>query len=135
MKKYVWLVMAFLLVGSCALAEEAATQTTATAEVPAIAPAETVTVTGEIIDNMCAGAQTAEALPAFVQTHTKECAAMPNCAASGYSIYADGKLTKFDAASNAKVEEFLKKPESSLKVKVTANKVGGELALVSIENQ
>jgi hypothetical protein len=74
-------------------------------------------------------------LAEFVKTHTKACALMPDCAASGYSIFADGKLNKFDQASNKKVEEFLKKDESKLEVVVKAEKVGEELKLASIENQ
>lgn len=113
-------------------AEQAATTTTSAA--PAVTAAETVTITGDIIDNMCAGANAAD-LSNFVKTHTKQCALMPDCAASGYAIVVDGKLTKFDKDSNAKVAEFLKKEDSKLQVVVTAKKVGDELSLVSIDNQ
>jgi hypothetical protein len=95
---------------------------------------ETIILKGTIIDNHCA-AMSKDNLPEFVKTHTKACALMPDCAASGYSIFADGKLHKFDQASNKKVEEFLKKAESKLEVVVKAEKVGEELKLVSIENQ
>lgn len=101
----------------------------------AIAQEEVITIKGDIIDNLCINAPRTEALPDFVKTHTKECALKPYCLASGYSIYADGKSTKFDAAGNAKIEEFLKKTESKLQVVVKAKKVGEELSLVSIENQ
>ena len=95
---------------------------------------ETIILKGTIIDNHCA-AMGKDNLAEFIKTHTKACALMPDCAASGYSIFADGKLHKFDQASNKKVEEFLKKDESKLEVAVKAEKVGEELKLVSIENQ
>jgi hypothetical protein len=95
-------VFAFLLLGFAALA---------------ILAGETITLKGTIIDNHCA-AMSKDNLAEFVKTHTKACALMPDCAASGYSIFADGKLYKFDQASGKKVEEFLKKDESRLEVVV-----------------
>ncbi len=133
MRSLVLLVIALCLVTSLAFAQEAATTVTTPA---ANAPAATeITVSGTIIDNHCAGTQTAQQLSEFIKTHTKQCVLMPVCAASGYSIFSDGKLLKFDKASNAKVEEFLKKTDSKLEVTVTAKKVGDELSLVSIANQ
>jgi len=100
----------------------------------AAAPAaDQVTLTGIVIDNQCAAAQKPDMLAEFVRMHPKSCAL--KCAASGYSIFTDGKFIKFDGASNAKVEEFLKKGDSKTTVVVAANKVGDELSLVSIENQ
>jgi len=93
-----------------------------------------LTLTGDIIDNMCAGSHAADTAE-FVKTHTKECAASPACAASGYSIFANGQLKKFDKDSSAKIEEFLKDPASKLQVVVVAKEVGGELSLVSVQNQ
>jgi len=60
---------------------------------------------------------------------------MSDCAASGYSIFADGKLYRFDQTSNKNIEEFLRQPNSKLQVVVMAEKIGEELKLVSIENQ
>ncbi len=100
----------------------------------ALLAGEAITLKGTIIDNHCA-AMGKDNLAEFVETHTKACALMPDCAASGYSIFAEGKLYKFDQASSKKVEEFLKKDESKLEVVVKAEKVGEELKLVSIENQ
>lgn len=97
--------------------------------------AETITMTGDIIDNMCAGMQTPETLPEFVKAHTKQCTLKPECVASGYAIFSDGKLYKFDKDSNAKIEEFLNKEDSKLQVSITAKKIGDELSLVSIDNQ
>jgi hypothetical protein len=95
---------------------------------------EAVTLKGTIIDNRCAEANKAD-LANFTKTHTKECALMPACAASGYAIYTDQKLLmKFDKDSSAKVAEFLKKADSTLNVTVVAKQVGEELSLISIEN-
>jgi hypothetical protein len=96
--------------------------------------AETMTLKGDIIDNMCASNHKDD-MTEFVKTHTKACALMPNCVDSGYSLYVDGKLHKFDEASNKKIEEFLKKDDSKLQVEVTFAKKGDMISLVSIKNQ
>jgi hypothetical protein len=95
---------------------------------------ESITLKGTIIDNKCAEANKAN-LSNFIKTHPKECAMAPACAASGYAIYTNEKLLmKFDKASCAKVTEFLKKTDSTLKVTIGAKQVGCELNLASIEN-
>jgi hypothetical protein len=95
---------------------------------------ESITLKGTIIDNKCAEANKAD-LAKFITMHTKECALMPECAASGFAIYTDAKiLMKFDQDSNVKVAEFLKKSDSTLKAVVVAKQVGDELSVVSIEN-
>lgn len=96
--------------------------------------ADVLSFKGDIVDNMCA-AENKDNLAEFVKTHTKECALMSDCVASGYSIFADGKLYKFDQASNKRIEEFLRKPNSRLRVELKAEKVGDALKLVSIQNQ
>ena len=96
--------------------------------------ADVLSFKGDIIDNMCAAANK-DRLADFVKTHPKECALMSHCVASGYSIFADGELYRFDQSSNKKIEEFLKQPDSELQVVVKAEKVGEELKLVSIQNQ
>ena len=100
----------------------------------AILEGKVITLKGTFIDNRCADLNK-DNLAEFIKTHPKECALMPDCVASGYSIFADGKLYKFDQASSKKVEEFLKKAESKLEVVVQAAWEGEELKLVSIENQ
>lgn len=121
MRKVFLLGMAFCFISSLAFAEDQA--------------ADTVTVKGSIIDNMCAGTQKPEVLAEFVKTHSKQCAISPDSQTSGYSIYADGTLTKFDVVNNAKISEFLKKEDSKLDVVVVAKKAGEELNVISIENQ
>lgn len=97
--------------------------------------AEVETLKGDIIDNMCVGAQKTEALAEFVKTHMKQCALSPDCQAAGYSVLADGKLIKLDKESTIKVVEFLTKEDSKLQVVVTGKKTGEELKVASIENQ
>ena len=143
MKKLILVVMAVSLVAGLALAAEtktqvpaSATSTTVTTTATTAPVIETITIKGDIIDNMCAGSQKAEALAAFVKTHTKECALKPQCMASGYAIFSDGMLLKFDAASNTKIADFLKKPDSKLQVVAVVKKEPlNALSLVSIENQ
>lgn len=97
--------------------------------------AETTAITGDVIDNMCLDAHKTEDIAQFVKGHSKQCAITPECEASGYSIYSEGVVNKFDKESNARIAEFLKKEDSKLQVVVTALKNGEELSLVSIENQ
>ncbi|MCX5696708.1 MAG: hypothetical protein NTU54_01840 [Candidatus Omnitrophica bacterium] len=123
MKKAIFLILALCFITTLAVAADMPVPTT-----------DTITIKGTVIDNICATANVNN-ISEFVKTHTKQCALMPNCAASGYSILSEGKLTKFDKESNVKVEEFLQKPASILDVVVVAKKNGEELTLVSIDNQ
>jgi len=143
MKKILFVLMALCFVSSLAFAQGEAqpvaattttTATTTTVATTTVATTDTMTLNGDVIDNMCAGANK-DTLADFVKTHTKECTLKPACMASGYSLYADGKLYAFDKDSSAKVGEFLKTADSKLQVIVTAKQVGDELSLVSIENQ
>jgi len=98
------------------------------------AGSKAMTYEGTIIDNACATSNKAK-LGEFIKTHTKQCALMPNCAASGYSLYMpDGSLMPFDKASGTKIQKFLKKKSSKLEVSVKANDNAGTLELVSIKN-
>ncbi len=136
MKRLFLLGMVLSFAVSLALAQETATPASTTEETAVEETAATeITLTGDVIDNMCAGTKTSAELSEFVKTHTKECALMPNCAETGYSIFADGKLYKFDKDSSAKVEAFLKQADSKLQVVITAKQSGEELSLVNIENQ
>ena len=96
---------------------------------------QSMQITGTIIDHQCAGTQTPAELTEFVKTHTKECALMASCAASGYAIFAGGKLQDFNAVSSAKVKDFLEKNDSKLQVVVEANMTDKGLDLISIKNQ
>ncbi|MBP7737039.1 MAG: hypothetical protein KA369_13765 [Spirochaetes bacterium] len=91
-------------------------------------------LSGTIIDNLCAKAHES-GMEAFIKTHTKECALMPKCAASGYSLYHYGAAIRFDGAGSKKIEQFLKKKESTLNVVVEVKKSGNLYSLVSIKNR
>ncbi|MCX5699649.1 MAG: hypothetical protein NTX01_08355 [Candidatus Omnitrophica bacterium] len=144
MKKVLFVLMAFCFVSSLVFAAESTVTTTTTkAATPAttavtmnvaVTIPEIIALKGDVIDNMCAGANK-DNLVEFVKTHTKECALKPGCMDSGYSVFVDGKLYAFDKDSSAKVAEFLKQADSKLQVIITAKQVGDELSLVSIENQ
>lgn len=114
MKKVLFVLIVLCFVSSLAFAEDAAAPAATTAsEATAVTTATTATA-----------ATTPEVL-------TLKGDVIDN----GYSIFADGKLYRFDKDSNAKVAEFLKVADSKLQVTVTAKQVGDELNLVSIENQ
>lgn len=100
----------------------------------AVAAEKSMMMEGYIIDTKCATDNKAD-LGEFVKTHTKECAVMPACAASGYNLYSEGKLWKFDKGSSDKVHEFLMKKDSTLKVKVEMmHEKDDMIKLVSIKN-
>lgn len=100
-----------------------------------LAKGKPIIVSGIIVDNMCATANK-ENLAAFIPSHTKECALMPDCSASGYSLYMDdGKLTPFTKEGSLRVKAFLKNTESKLKVTVTGEKSGKYLKIINIQNQ
>lgn len=67
-----------------------------------------VKLSGYVIDNACSARATGDTALDKVKAHSTKCAQMPNCAKSGYAIYADGKLYKFDEDGNKKVAELLK---------------------------
>ena len=124
-KRIVFLAMVICFAASFVSAQEAADQ------VPAV---EMLTLKGYLIDNMCADANETD-LANYVKTHTKECATSPACAATGYSLVVDGKAWKFDKESDYKVEEFLRDPNSKLKVIAEVRKANDILNLMAIRNQ
>ena len=125
MKKLMFVVIVCCFIASFAAAQENAEQA------PAV---EMLTLRGDIIDNMCADANDMD-LANFVKTHTKDCATSPACAATGYSLVVDGKAWKFDKESDYKVEEFLRDPNSKLKVMAEVRKANDILNLMAIRNQ
>jgi hypothetical protein len=99
------------------------------------APAGINTINGVVVDNACASGHKAD-IGEFVKSHTKECALMPNCEASGYSLAtSDGQVQAFTQASNKKIGKFLKAKNATLNVTVKVKKSGSELELISIRNQ
>lgn len=98
MKQLFLFIIAFSLLASGGLA----------ADTRAATKGDVITLSGTIVDNLCAEAHKA-GMDAFIKSHTRECALMPDCAASGYSLYHYGALLPFDRASSKKIETFLKK--------------------------
>lgn len=91
------------------------------AAVFAAAKSESKTLTGYVIDNMCAGEhQPGADITDAAKEHTKDCALMPSCVTSGYALVVDGKLYKFDDKSNEKVQAIIKhtKTKEGLQLKV-----------------
>ncbi|MDD4899624.1 MAG: hypothetical protein PHG68_03390 [Candidatus Omnitrophica bacterium] len=128
MKKLVAGVLLLAFASSLAFAQGAMPSTSKNAM-------ETITLSGQVIDNMCASGHKND-LANFVKTHNKQCVLAPGCGEqTGYSLFSGGKLYKFSNESNAMVTSFLKKDENKLDVTVTAQKMGDELKLISIDNQ
>jgi hypothetical protein len=96
-----------------------------------------VKLTGYLIDNACSARASGEGGAEKVKAHSTKCAQMPNCAKSGYAIYAEGKLYKLDDAGNAKAAEILKntKTERGLQVSVQGDLDGETLRVKSIEEK
>lgn len=98
----------------------------------AASAADTMTMKGYIIDTKCATAN-ADKLADFVKTHPKDCALA--CHETGYNLYSDGKLYKFDKASSDMAYDFLQKPDSKTMVSVEVVMTGGDtVKLVKVMN-
>ena len=88
-------------------------------------------IKGTLFDKMCSTQGVAGA-----KDHTRECALMPPCQASGYGVLtADGKFLAFDAAGNTKAIAALKgsKQKDDLKVTVTGDVKGETVTVTSIK--
>lgn len=88
---------------------------------------------GVIVDNMCADGEKNN-LANFIKVHDKACALQKECQASGYSLYLNGKIEKFDEKSNEVIKDFLGREESRLTVEVTVKRKGDRLSLIDIAN-
>ena len=99
------------------------------------AQAKSVKITGNLIDSACAG-KLASGKDAGdkIKGHSTSCALMPNCAGSGYSVYADGKLYKLDDTGNKEAAEILKNTETKkgLRVEVEGTVSGDKIAVTKI---
>jgi hypothetical protein len=94
---------------------------------------KTVTLDGYMIDNACASSHATD--PTFatmVKTHGTSCATMESCEKSGYAVYADNKLYKFDDKGNVSAEELLKTTASKkgLHIKVEGT-IDGDMIKVT----
>ena len=93
---------------------------------------KTVTLDAYMIDNACASKHTAD--PEWIKTHDTSCAKMDACETSGYAVYADKKVYKFDDAGNTSAAEILKntKSKKGLHVKVEGTIDGDTIKVTKI---
>ena len=93
-------------------------------------------VQGILLDRMCATKIVADKDQKAAQSHTRECALMPDCVGAGYGVYtADGKFITFDQAGNQKAEQALKasKKKDNIKVQVTGEQAGDSMKVTAIK--
>lgn len=95
---------------------------------------EILKITGIIIDNKSAE-KYIDSLATFIPRYPKAQAVLPISVESGYSIYSEGELYKFNKESNEKIVKFLDERNNVLRVKIEAKELDGELDLISIENE
>jgi hypothetical protein len=96
---------------------------------------KTVTLTGYMIDNSCAANHANDkTFATWVKTHGTSCATMDSCEKSGYAVFADDKLYKFDDAGNTSAEALLKatKSKKGLHVKAEGTLDGDTLKVTKL---
>lgn len=96
---------------------------------------KTVTLTGYMIDNSCAANHANDkTFATWVKTHGTSCAMMDSCEKSGYAVFAEDKLYKFDDAGNASAEALLKatKSKKGLHVKAEGTLDGDTLKVTKL---
>jgi len=96
---------------------------------------KTVTLTGYMIDNSCAANHANDkTFATWVKTHGTSCAMMDSCEKSGYAVFADDKLYKFDDAGNTSAEALLKatKSKKGLHVKAEGTLDGDTLKVTKL---
>ena len=89
------------------------------------------TLTGYLVDKACSGRfKTDEA----AGNHTRGCALMPNCASSGYGLFADGKYYEFDAKGTEQAKAIIEatKKTKGLKATVTGTIQDSKLVVEKI---
>lgn len=96
--------------------------------------ANALMIKGTIVDNASVNNHL-EDLSDFVQGYTKNDAVAAEAIASGYSIYAGGRLYRFDEASSFKIADFLKAAFNEPQVIVVVQEGKEGFSLVSIKNQ
>jgi len=100
-----------------------------------IAQDKSVTLTGYLIDNSCAASHaTDKAFATWVKTHGTSCAMMDACEKTGYAVFADDKLYKFDESGNSSAEDLLKntKSKKGLHVKVEGTVDGNTVKVTKL---
>jgi hypothetical protein len=103
--------------------------------VAGMAQAAEMTVKGILIDKKCSANALSQG-QSFAKSHTKECALMPPCVASGYGVFtAQNKYIVFDAAGNKKALAAIKatKMKDNLEVTVTGDVQGDKIMVKSLK--
>jgi len=94
-----------------------------------------IPMTGTIVDRASMD-KNKDNLAAFLTTYTKDDALTPEAMKSGYGIWLQDSFMRFDKASNAMIEDFFKKPDSTVQVIVQVFiEEGNVLSIVSIQNK
>lgn len=83
---------------------------------------------GMIIDNACA-AQHRDNILEFSKTYSREQAL--NCTL-GYAFYTIAEIREFDTASNARIDQYLQKNDSKVKVGIKCYRINNKLHLIEI---
>jgi hypothetical protein len=99
---------------------------------------EKTTVTGYIVDAMCAKGMAKKENPMEkAAMHTKQCALEEACAASGFGVFSDGKWHKFDKKGDELALALIKesKTEKGMIVEVEGMQKDDVLAVASIKEQ
>jgi hypothetical protein len=90
---------------------------------------------GIIIDNLCEKEHNFD-LDKYIVTHTKQCALLPYCIGSGFSLVTQGKVYKFSEGSSRKIEHYLKRDDSTLSVDTKVRvREDSSLELISLKNK
>jgi hypothetical protein len=91
---------------------------------------------GYLSDRQCAESVRHDSAPkTFVLHHTKGCALMPNCRATGYTLFADDKFYDFDKQGNELAVKILRasKKKRGFYVRVTGTFQGKLLKVESMK--
>ena len=120
-KKAIRTTLAFLLTAACTLCI-------------GLAQGNKATLTGHLVDQMCGGDLKDAAKAA---DHSKECALMDHCAASGFGIFANGKYVKFDAEGSKKPKALVEKTKKEKDITIVAEGTldGDTLTVASLKEK
>lgn len=95
----------------------------------AVAKPKKTKVTGFLIDKACSGNVAKKDNPMEAAAgHTKKCALMEKCVASGLGVFADGKFYELDDKGKEMAKAFLEKSTLDKGVKVTVDGTADEAA-------
>ena len=79
------------------------------------------TLSGYVVDQHCAGSMATKAnAMEKAAGHTRDCALMEDCAASGYGIFSGGKYYKFDTKGSATAKALIEKSKRTKGMYFTA---------------